>query len=135
MKKLLTALLLTLSAYLVPASAQTMLEQTILFKKDSVNIMESQKDRIGLVVEYIRRHPSQMMIIGGFCGATTAKEKVEAIGQQRADAVKKYIVETYRLPEDKFVTVGAGVSTRYPDPEQNEVVSFFVKWGIDYEFV
>ena len=41
--------------------------------------------------------------------------------------VAKYIVETYRIPEGKLVAIGAGVSTRYPDPEQNEVVSFFVK--------
>jgi outer membrane protein OmpA-like peptidoglycan-associated protein len=128
MKKFfLTALLSTFFAYLTPASAQTMLDQTILFKKDSVNIMESQKDRIGLVVEYIRRHPDSMVIIGGFCGTATAKEKVDAIAQKRADEVKKYIVETFRIPESKLVALGAGVSTRYPDPEQNEVVSFFVK--------
>ena len=127
MKKFfLTALLLTFFAYL-PVCAQTMLDQTILFNKDSVNIMESQKARIGLVVEYMRRHPDNMVIIGGFCGTDTPKEKVDAIAQKRADEVKKYIVETYRLPENKFVAIGAGVSTRYPDPEQNEVVSFFVK--------
>lgn len=127
MKKFfLTALLLTFFAYL-PVCAQTMLDQTILFKKDSVNIMESQKARIGLVVEYMRRHPDNMVIIGGFCGTDTPKEKVDDIAQKRADEVKKYIVETYRLPESKFVSIGAGISTRYPDPEQNEVVSFFVR--------
>lgn len=127
MKKIITSLLLTFFAYLAPVCAQTMLEQTILFKKDSVNIMESQKDRIGLVVEYIRRHPDNMIIIGGFCSTDTPKEKVDAIAQKRADEVKKYIVETFRIPESKLVALGAGVSTRYPEPEQNEVVSFFTK--------
>ena len=126
MNKFLTALLVTFFAYL-PVCAQTMLDQTILFKKDSVNIMESQKDRISLVVEYIRRHPDNVVIVGGFCGTSTPKEKVDAIAQKRADEVKKYIVETYRIPEGKLVAIGAGVSTRFPDPEQNEVVSFFVK--------
>ena len=120
----LLAALLTFSS----ASAQTMLDQTILFKKDSVNIMESQKDRIGLVVEYIRRHPAEtVIIIGGFCGSDTPKEKVDIIGQQRADAVKKYIVETYRIPESRFVAISAGICTRYSEPEHNEVVSFFTK--------
>ena len=84
MKKILSALLLTFFAYL-PVCAQTMLDQTILFKKDSVNIMESQKDRISLVVEYIRRHPDNVVIVGGFCGTSTPKEKVDAIAQKRAD--------------------------------------------------
>ena len=127
MNKFLTALLVTFFAYLTPVCAQTMLNQTILFKKDSVNIMESQKDRISLVVEYIRRHPDNVVIVGGFCGTSTPKEKVDAIAQKRADEVKKYIVETYHISESKLVAIGAGVSTRYPDPEQNEVVSFFVK--------
>lgn len=127
MKKILMISLLAALFTFSSANAQTMLDQTILFKKDSVNIMESQKDRIGLVVEYIRRHPSETLIIGGFCGNGTAKEKIEEIGQQRADAVKKYIVENYRIPESRLVTISAGVCTRFSEPEFNEVVSFFTK--------
>ncbi len=127
MKKTLLISLLAALFTFTSASAQTMLDQTILFKKDSVNIMESQKDRIGLVVEYIRRHPSETIIIGGFCGSSTPKEKVDIIGQQRADAVKKFIVDTYRIPESRFVSISAGVCTRYSEPEHNEVVSFFTK--------
>lgn len=127
MKKILVISLLAALFTFSSANAQTMLDQTILFKKDSVNIMDSQKDRIGLVVEYIRRHPSETLIIGGFCGNGTAKEKIEEIGQQRADAVKKYIVENYRIPESRLVTISAGVCTRFSEPEFNEVVSFFTK--------
>lgn len=127
MKKTLLISLLAALFTFTSASAQTMLDQTILFKKDSVNIMESQKDRIGLVVEYIRRHPAETIIIGGFCGSSTPKEKVDIIGQQRADAVKKFIVDTYRIPESRFVSISAGVCTRYSEPEHNEVVSFFTK--------
>ncbi len=126
-KNMFLTLLMAFFMHLSPLSAQTMLPQSVLFKKDSVNIMDSQKDRIGLVVEYIRHHPDETIIIGGFCGETTEKEKVEKIGQLRADAVKKFLIETYRLPESKFVTISAGVSTRYSAPEQNEVVAFFVK--------
>ena len=82
MKKTLLISLLAALFTFSSTSAQTMLDQTILFKKDSVNIMESQKDRIGLVVEYIRRHPSETIIIGGFCGNDTEKDKIDAIGQQ-----------------------------------------------------
>ena len=127
MKKTLLISLLAALFTFSSTSAQTMLDQTILFKKDSVNIMESQKDRIGLVVEYIRRHPSETIIIGGFCGSNTPKEKIDAIGQQRADAVKKFIVENYRIPKSRFVTISAGVCTRFSEPEFNEVVSFFTK--------
>ena len=127
MKKTLLISLLAALFTFSSASAQTMLDQTILFKKDSVNIMESQKDRIGLVVEYIRRHPSETIIIGGVCGSDTPKDKIDVIGQQRADAVKKFIVDTYRIPESRFVAISAGVCTRYSEPEHNEVVSFFTK--------
>ena len=127
MKKTLLISLLAALFTFSSASAQTMLDQTILFKKDSVNIMESQKDRIGLVVEYIRRHPTETIIIGGFCGSDTPKDKIDVIGQQRADAVKKFIVDTYRIPESRFVAISAGVCTRYSEPEHNEVVSFFTK--------
>jgi hypothetical protein len=61
MKKILMISLLAALFSFSSANAQTLLDQTILFKKDSINIMESQKDRIGLVVEYIRRHPSETL--------------------------------------------------------------------------
>lgn len=126
MKKILVTLFLALVTA-SGAMAQTSLGQSILFAVDSVNIMESQEAVLQLMAEYVRNHPSVTLIIGGFTSSRTPKEKVEDLCTKRAEAVKERLVKVYNVPSTRLVAIGAGVSTRYDEPEFNEVVTFFQK--------
>jgi Outer membrane protein and related peptidoglycan-associated (lipo)proteins len=107
------------------AGAQTPLNKTVRFQKDSVNISESQKLIIANIAEYMTRNPDKKIIIGGYTSATTAVANVNSICEERAANVKKYLEEQHNIPAERLVAIGVGVSTKYDEPEFNEYVSFY----------
>lgn len=123
MKRLLTSLFACVVA--LTAMAQTSLNQSVLFGKDSVNVSESQMARIELVVSYIKKHPTETIIIGGFTSSATPQDKVQKLCDQRAQAVKKILEEKYQVPTNRIIAIGAGVSTKYKETYMNEIVEFF----------
>lgn len=123
MKRILTTFIVCVMAMV--AMAQTSLNQSVLFAKDSVNVSESQMARIELMVSYIKNHPSETVFIGGFTSNATPQNMVQKLCDQRAEAVKKVMTEKYSIPADKLIAIGVGVSTKYEDAAMNEVVEFF----------
>lgn len=107
------------------AGAQTPLNKTVRFQKDSVNISESQKLIIANIAEYMTRNPDKKIIIGGYTSAATSVANVNSICEERAANVKKYLEEKHNIPAERLVAIGVGVSTRYDEPEFNEYVSFY----------
>lgn len=123
MKKLIITLFAAMMA--LAAGAQTPLNKTVRFQKDSVNISESQELIIANIAEYLAKNPSQKLIIGGYTSAATPESKVNAICEERAANVKKYLEEKHHIPAERLVAIGVGVSTRYDEQEFNEYVSFY----------
>lgn len=107
--------------------AQTSLQQSIRFVKDSVEIKESQIATLQMMAEYIKQHPDEIIIIGGFTSKETPATRIGEVCEKRAEAVKKRLVEDYNIDPERLVSIGAGVSTRYEEATFNEVVTFFKK--------
>lgn len=107
--------------------AQTSLQQSIRFVKDSVEIKESQIATLQMMAEYINQHPDEIIIIGGFTSKETSATRIGEVCEKRAEAVKKRLVEDYNIDPERLVSIGAGVSTRYEEATFNEVVTFFKK--------
>ncbi|MCM1079233.1 MAG: OmpA family protein [Bacteroidales bacterium] len=107
------------------AGAQTPLNKTVRFQKDSVNISESQELIIANIAEYMINNPDKSLIIGGYTSMETPAARVNAICEERAANVKKYLEEKHNIPAKRLVAIGVGVSTRYDEPEFNEYVSFY----------
>lgn len=107
--------------------AQTSLQQSIRFVKDSVEIKESQIATLQMMAEYINQHPDEIIIIGGFTSKETPATRIGEVCEKRAEAVKKRLVEDYNIDPERLVSIGAGVSTRYEEATFNEVVTFFKK--------
>ena len=107
--------------------AQTSLQQSIRFVKDSVEIKESQIATLQMMAEYINQHPDEIIIIGGFTSKETPAARIGEVCEKRAEAVKKKLVEDYNIDPERLVSIGAGVSTRYEEATFNEVVTFFKK--------
>ena len=127
MKKILFQILLFFSLFATNSSAQTSLNQRILFEPDSITIRESQFSQLQLIAEYVNNHPSATLIVAGFVSSLTPKAHHDLVAQQRADAVRQKLITTYGLPADRVIAIGVGEGTRYDQPEFNEVVSFYVK--------
>ena len=127
MKKIATVLIFQLLMLAAPSFAQTSLEQRVLFQPDSVNIMESQEAQISMMADYIKSHPNVTIIVAGFVSTLTNSQKADAIAQQRAENVSRYLTERSGVPSSRLVPIGVGIGKRYDQPEFNEVVSFFKK--------
>ncbi len=108
-------------------TAQTSLQQSILFSSDSIYIQESQEGTLQLIVEYINKHPNETIIIGGFTSLNTPKDKVNDICTQRAELVKEKLIKVYNIDPKHLIAIGVGISTKYEETTYNEVVSFFKK--------
>ena len=124
MKKIVLTMMLAVMA-VFNASAQTMLEQTVLFSNGATTVAESQMDGLEMVAEYMKNHPQQKIIVAGFCAQGTPAQQINNICEARAKAVKQILVNRFHVASDRLSTLGVGVSTRFKVKEQNEVVSFF----------
>ena len=124
MKKIIITAILTVVVTLA-ASAQTSLNQIILFQKDSVNIPSFQMAQMEMMADYFKAHPKELFFIGGFTSVNTPEEKVEYVCEQRANAVKKMLVEKYGVDGTYIIAIGVGVSRKSTEPDFNEKVEFF----------
>ena len=79
-------------------------------------------DRIGAIMErVISAHPQELFVIEGHTDAVGSDEYNLQLSRQRAEAVRKILLEFYNIAEENLMTVGLG--ERYlkiptPDPEQ-----------------
>lgn len=126
MRRILLTLTIAIAATLY-TKAQTSLQQSIRFVKDSMEIKESQISTLQMMAEYIKQHPDEIIIIGGFTSKETPATKIAEVCEKRAEAVKRRLVEDYDIDPERLVAIGAGVSTRYEEATFNEVVTFFKK--------
>lgn len=126
MRKFLITLIIAFVANLC-ATAQSSLGMAVLFKKDSVNIQESQYAMLELMADYFKSHPKELFFIGGFTSDLTPKEQVDNICEQRAQAVRNILIEKYGVDGTYIIAIGVGVSTKSEEREFNEKVEFFKK--------
>ena len=79
-------------------------------------------DRIGAILERVAAaHPQELFVIEGHTDAVGSDEYNLKLSRQRAEAVRKILLEFYNIGEENLMTVGLG--ERYlkiptPDPEQ-----------------
>ena len=125
MKKIL--FILVMMTLCINAKSQTSLNQIVLFQKDSVNVPEFQIAQVGLLADYFKAHPKEMFFIGGFTSENTPPERVDSICEQRAQAVRKRLMEKFGVDCTYIIAIGVGVSRKSPEPEFNEKVEFFKK--------
>lgn len=111
---------------IIATSAQTMFENhAVLFKKDSVTVDASQEAQVELMASYFKAHPKELFFIGGFTSEDTPEERVDAICEQRANAVRQMLMQKYGVDCSNIIAIGVGVSRKYEEKEFNEKVEFF----------
>ena len=101
------------------------LNQIILFQRDSVNIPEFQMAQMEMMADFFKAHPKEYFFIGGFTSENTPAYRVETICEQRAQAVKKMLVEKFGVDGEYIIAIGVGVSKKSSEPDFNEKVEFF----------
>lgn len=126
MKKFLLIIIISIVSIAKGYSIES-LNQMILFQRDSVNVPEFQIAQMEMMADYFKSHPNEYFFIGGFTSENTPAYRVETICEQRAQAVKKMLVEKFGVDGNYLIAIGVGVSKKSSEPDFNEKVEFFRK--------
>ena len=95
----------------------------INFDFDKYDIREDMKPVLEQNAQWLLKHPTVMVIIGGHCDERGTEEYNMALGEKRADAMKKYLV-SLGVPADRLNVVSYGKSM--PLVKGNDEESFFL---------
>ena len=95
----------------------------IYFDFDKYNLSETARANLVKNAEFLRKDRAEKVRIEGNCDERGSDEYNLALGQRRAEAVKRVMVDHFGLPERQFKTVGYGKESERqvtPGAERNQ---------------
>lgn len=92
--------------------------ERVHFDFDKSNIRPDQESVLQRKIEVLRQYPNLSLQIEGHCDERGSDEYNLALGQRRAESVKRYLA-SYGLQGDRFTTISYG-EERPVDPASNE---------------
>ena len=98
------------------ASAKPGTKPTLLveFQSGQSAIPDSFKSNLASFADYLKKHDTSRAEIAGYADATGSQTNNPALAQQRADAVKNYLVNQFGIVADRIQAKGYGPITDRP---------------------
>lgn len=110
--------------YEKPATA-TNLQPTVLFRQGKSVVDKAQYAPIELIAQYMKNHPEATVEIKGYASPEGPAELNQRLSEERAAAVKKILVNKYKISADRLTTKGCGVTDKlFEQVEFNRVATF-----------
>lgn len=110
--------------YEKPATA-TNLQPTVLFRQGKSVVDKAQYAPIELIAQYMKNHPEATVEIKGYASPEGSAELNQRLSEERAAAVKKILVNKYKISADRLTTKGCGVTDKlFEQVEFNRVATF-----------
>jgi len=110
--------------YEKPATA-TNLQPTVLFRQGKSVVDKAQYAPIELIAQYMNNNPEANIEIKGYASPEGSKEFNQKLSEQRAEAVKKILVNKYKVSADRLTTKGCGATDKlFEQVEFNRVATF-----------
>jgi len=103
----------------------TTLQPTVIFRQGKSTIDASQYASIGMLAKYMKSHPDAKILIKGYASPEGNLELNQKLSKARAEAVRKALVNRYKISADRLTTEGFGpTSDLFEEPEFNRIVTF-----------
>lgn len=110
--------------YQKPATV-TNLQPTVLFRQGKSVVDPAQYAPIELIAHYMKNHPEARVEIKGYASPEGPAELNQRLSEERADAVKKILVNKYKISSDRLETKGCGTTDKlFEQVEFNRVATF-----------
>ena len=110
--------------YEKPATV-TNLQPTVLFRQGKSVVDPAQYAPIELIAQYMKNHPEAKVEIKGYASPEGSAELNQKLSEQRAEAVKKILVNKYKIAADRLTTKGCGATDKlFEQVEFNRVATF-----------
>lgn len=87
-----------------------------LFQHGSAELREAAVTQLQNLGELIKRNPNATFVIEGHTDSTGSPETNQALSEERADAVRTWLVEKMGIVRERVGTVGMGSSKMIVDP-------------------
>ncbi len=110
--------------YEKPATV-TNLQPTVLFRQGKSVVDPAQYAPIELIAQYMKNHPEAKVEIKGYASPEGSAELNQKLSEARAEAVKKILVNKYKVASDRLTTKGCGATDKlFEQVEFNRVATF-----------
>lgn len=111
-------------SYTKPETA-TNLQPTVLFRQGKSVVDKAQYAPIELIANYMKNNPDSSIEIKGYASPEGSAELNQKLSEQRAEAVKKILVNKYKISADRLTTKGCGATDKlFEQVEFNRVATF-----------
>ncbi|MCD8297398.1 MAG: OmpA family protein [Prevotella sp.] len=103
----------------------TNLQPTVLFRQGKSVVDQAQYAPIELIATYMKNHPEANIEIKGYASPEGSAELNQKLSEDRAEAVKKILVNKYKISSDRLTTKGCGATDElFEQVEFNRVATF-----------
>ncbi len=103
----------------------TNLQPTVLFRQGKSVVDPAQYAPIELIAQYMRNHPEAQVEIKGYASPEGSAELNQKLSEARAEAVKKILVNKYKIASKRLTTKGCGATDKlFEQVEFNRVATF-----------
>ncbi len=103
----------------------TNLQPTVLFRQGKSVIDPAQYAPIELIASYMKNHPEAQVEIKGYASPEGSAEINQRLSNERAEVVKKALVNKYKIAANRITTQGMGATDKlFEQVEFNRVATF-----------
>ncbi len=108
-------------ATIIEKSHTMSLESVVTFRQGSTSVGSDQIPNVERIAIYMKNHPESTVSIKGYASPEGSAEVNARIAKQRADAVKKILMNRYKINESRITSEGQGVGNMFSEPDWNRV--------------
>ena len=90
------------------------MQEDVLFATDRADLRPGAIDKLRPLASYLRANPGIRVAITGHTDSRGTDAHNQDLSERRADAVKQFLIDKYRLAPENLVTAGYG-KTRLKD--------------------
>ena len=97
------------------------MQQTVTFRQGKYTVDPAQLPNVERVATFLKNHPEATVSIKGYASPEGSAEINAKIAKARAEAVKKILVEKYKIAAERISAEGQGVGNMFSEPDWNRV--------------
>lgn len=93
----------------------------VFFRIGSHAITADQLPNVTMIADYMNSHPDSKVVIKGYASRDGNYDFNIRLAQERAEAVKKALMQRYRIPASRIVAEGEGIGNMFEEESWNRV--------------
>ena len=108
-----------------PRAVAANLQPSVIFRQGKSVIDPAQYASISMIATYLKAHKDAKVKVSGYASPEGSKEINQKLSEERANIVKKALVNRYKISADRITTEGLGATDKlFDEVEFNRVAVF-----------